>query len=125
MASLPHNADGEPTGSPFEVWAVNRPNPGSDLFDLTVFQFHRSGAAEDRNRDLEPGLFFVHFLDHAGEGGEGAVVDPDLLSNFESDRRLGPLDAFLNLIDDPFRFGLADRLRLAAAAQEAGHLRRV
>src|SRR5687768_3102820 len=109
MASLPHNADGEPTGSPFRRLSERAPKPRSDLFDLTVFQLHRGGAAEDRNRDLESGLFLVHFLDHAGEGGERTVVDPDLLSDLESDRRLGPFDAFLDLIDDPLGLGLADR----------------
>jgi hypothetical protein len=34
----------------------------SDLFDLTVFQIDRRGAAEDRNFDLEARTLFVDFL---------------------------------------------------------------
>src|SRR4051812_12011570 len=116
MASLPRISLGN-------LWGF--PDTGSDLLDLSVFQFDRGGTAEDRDGDLEPGLLLVHFLDHAGEGGEGAIGDPDLLAHLEGDGGLRPLNAFLHLIDDPFRLGLADRLRLAAAAQEAGDLRRI
>src|SRR4051812_38837746 len=101
---------GEPPAHFALMWGTSerRPGTGSDLFDLSVFQLDRGRTPEDRHGNLEPGLFLVHFLDHAGEGGEGAVGDPDLLAGFESDRGLGPLDAFLDLIDDPFRLGLAD-----------------
>ena len=48
-----------------------------DLFNLRVFQFHRRGAAENGDRNLEAGFAFVHFLDNAVEGSEGAVGNGD------------------------------------------------
>src|SRR5438270_5889803 len=72
----------------------------SDLLDLRIFELDRRGAAEDRDRDLDPRLLLVDLLDHAVERGERAVGDPDLLADLEGDRGLRPLDPFLDLAHD-------------------------
>src|SRR4051794_8045822 len=87
-----------------------------NLLDLRVFEFDRSGAAEDRHRNLAPRLFLVDILDDAVERGERPVRDPHLLADLEGDRRFRPFDPFLHLMDDARRLGVADRQRLAAAA---------
>src|ERR1051326_5034542 len=99
----------------------------SDLLHLRVLELDRRRAAEDRDRDLDARLLLVDLLDHAVERGEGEIGDPHLLAHLESDRGLWPLDAFLDLANDPLRLGLGDRHRPAAAtaAQEVRHLRRI
>src|SRR6185312_10751709 len=100
------------------IWSLN-------LLDLRVFELDRGRPAEDRHRHLEPRLFLVDFLDEAVERGERPVRHAHLLADLESDRRLRPLDAFLDLAHDARRLGLRDRHRPALAAQESGDLRRV
>src|SRR5271169_1210004 len=94
------------------------------LFHLCVIELDGGRTAEDRDRDLEPGPFLVDVLDGAVERGKGAVGHLDLLADLEADGGLGPLDAFLDLLEDPAGFGFrdGDRLAAAATAQEAGDL---
>src|SRR5216683_673798 len=105
--------------------ATNDPN-ASNLFDLRILQLHRGGAAEDRNRDFEPGLLLIDLLDETIKRGERPIRNAHLLADLEGDRRFRPLDALLDLAHDARGFGFADRRRAqAASAEEAGDLRRV
>src|SRR5690554_894661 len=67
--------------------------PGSDLFDLTIFQLNGRRTAKDRHFDLEARALFVHFLDHARKARERAVGDADVFADLEADGRLGPIHA--------------------------------
>ena len=59
------------------------------------------------------------------ERSKRTVGHLDLFADFERDRRLGPLDAVLGLINHRQRLRLRDRHRLIVGAKEPGHLRRV
>src|SRR5690606_21328118 len=98
-----------------------------DQFDLFEVEFDRSRAAEDRDADLDLVLVEVELLDHAVEAGERAVQHFDLVADLviDVDLLLGRRLGFLDAAEVAGCFALADRLRLAARAQEAGHLRRV
>ena len=76
----------------------------SELFDLTVFEFDRRGAAENGHRHLEAGAALVDFLDHAVERRERAVRDANLLADLEADRRLGMIDTLGDLALDALGF---------------------
>src|SRR6185312_3093989 len=92
---------------------------------LRILQLDRGGAAEDRDRDLDPRFLLVDLFDEAVERGERPFLDANLLADLEDDRGLRPLDAFLDLLHDPHRLGFRDRLGLALAAEETGDFRRV
>src|SRR5690606_8581040 len=96
---------------------------GSDLFDLTVFELHRSWTPEDRYFHLEAGAFFVNFFHDAVEAGKGTVGNANAFTNFKADGRLGMLNAFLHLLQDGHGFLFGDRRGLVICAQETGHLR--
>ena len=96
-----------------------------NFLHLREFQFHRRRTAEDRHRDLQARTIFVHFFHHAVERGERPVGHAHLLADFENDRGLGPLGAFLNLIEDAVDFALAQRHRLVVLTEKAGDLRHV
>src|SRR5713101_4087619 len=82
------------------------------LLDLAELQFDRRGAAEDRHRDLEAGPRLIDLLHDAIEGRERAIRHPDLLAHLEGNRRLRPLDALLDLVQDARRFDPCARRRL-------------
>src|SRR5437667_4479421 len=96
--------------------------PGSHLLNLRVFELDRGRPAKDRHRDLDPRLLLVDLLDDTVERGERPVGDAHLLADLEDDRRLWPLDPFLDLAHDPRRLVVADRRRPAAPAEETGDL---
>src|SRR5882724_4805210 len=96
-----------------------------DLLHLPEFQFDRRWPAENAHRDLDARARVVDLLDGAVEGRERAVRDPDLLADLEGDRRLRPIDALLDLMQDALGLGIRERERLVIGAQEAGHLRGV
>ena len=54
-----------------------------DFLDLRILEFDRGGAAEDRDRDLEPRLFLVDLLDDPVERGERPVRHPHLLADLK------------------------------------------
>src|SRR4029450_14097981 len=74
---------------------------GSDLLDLTEFQFDGRGAAEDRHRDLHARTRLVNFFNHAGERRERAIGHADVLADFQRHRRLRTFDAFMPLMHEP------------------------
>src|SRR6185437_2882788 len=100
------------------IWSLN-------LLDLRVFELDRGRPAEDRHRHLEPRLLLVDLLGEAVERRERPVGHAHLLADLESDRRLRPLDAFLDLAHDARRLGLRDRHRPPLAAEETRDLGRV
>src|SRR5262249_38722364 len=79
---------------------------------------------ENRHSDLEPRALLVDLFDEPVERSERPVGDAHLLADFEGDRRLRPLHAFLHLLQDATRFLLADGDRLVLGAEKPGHLRR-
>src|SRR4026208_1102927 len=96
-----------------------------DLLHLQKVQLHRGRAAEDRHHHLQRVLVEVHLVDHAVEAGERPFVDPDLLAFFEHVLRLRLLRRGFHLRQDLLDFILAERRRLGAGADKAGHLGRV
>src|SRR5690606_29912913 len=84
----------------------------SALFDLTEFQFDGHGAPEDRNFHLEPRTLLVDVLDGAVERGEGPIADANLLADLERHRRLRPLHALLDLVQEALGFLHGDVHRL-------------
>src|ERR1700730_386280 len=99
--------------------------PSSDFFNLSIFQFHRRRAAEDGNRDLDPGAVLVDIFDNAIKGSEGAVRDPNRLADFKRNRRLGPVDTLGDLTLDALRLAIGNRHWLFIGAQKSGNLRRI
>src|SRR3954447_17009900 len=97
----------------------------SYLLHLPEFQLDRRRPAENAHRDLDARARVVDLLDSAVEGRERAVRDPDLLADLEGDRRLRPIDAFLDLMQNALCLRIRDRERLVIGAQKAGHLRGV
>src|SRR6478752_3516883 len=84
----------------------------SALFDLTEFEIDRHSAPEDRNFHLEARALLVHFLDETVERRERTIGNTNRFADLESDRRLGTLDALLDLIQNTLGFSLGDRHRL-------------
>src|SRR5262249_50124721 len=100
------------------------PSRSLELLDLSIFKLDRSGPTENRHSDLEPRALLVDLFDEPVERSERPVGDAHLLADFEGDRRLWPLHAFLHLLQDATRFLLADGDRLVLGAEKPGHLRR-
>src|SRR6185503_3538527 len=96
-------------------------------FDLLELELHRRCAAEDRDADLHAATIEIELLDDAVERGERAVQNLDAVADVVIDIdllcRRGRCGFFLGG-EDSRGFGLADRLRLAARAEKAGHFRR-
>src|SRR6266850_8458272 len=84
------------------------PPLSSQLLYLSHLQFHPRRPAEDGDRDLEPRAPVVDFLHYAVERGERPLGYPHLLTHLEGDRRLGPLDALLDLVHDARGLGVRD-----------------
>src|SRR5215468_4667617 len=103
-------------------WLPLTPAMILNLFDLRIFQFDRGRAPENRHGDFDPRLFLVDLLDEAVERGERAVTDANLFADLEGDRRLWPLDPFLDLTHDTHCLAIADRGRSPAAAEKPGDL---
>src|SRR5690606_17964123 len=93
----------QPPPSPTQFYVPRRERYGSDLFDLTVFELHRSGTPENRNFHLEARALLVDFLDDARKARERPVRHPDVLADLEADGRLGPVDALLHLLENGHR----------------------
>ena len=75
---------------------------------------------------LSRAFLLIHLLDKPVERRERAVADPDLLADFEGDRRFRPLDPLLDLVHDARRLVVADRRRFdPATAEEPGDLSRL
>ena len=89
-------------------------NSKSGLLDLGVFKLDRCGAAEDRHRDLDARTRVVDFLDGAVERGKRPVRNAHLLADFERHRRLGPLNAFLHLMQNAIGFGFREEVGVDA-----------
>src|SRR5690606_7805697 len=94
-----------------------------DLFDLSVFQFDRGRATEDRNFDLEARTLLVDILHGPIEGRVRTILNTDLLAHLEADRRFRTLDTLLDLTEDAISLIVRDRHRLAVGTEETGHLR--
>ena len=73
-------------------------HPGlcADLLHLSELQLHRCRAAEDRDCNLEARALLVDLFDVSLERCERPIGDLDLLTDFERDGGLGPLDAVLS-----------------------------
>src|SRR6267142_6579061 len=95
----------------FAVHAARRGPPAweLDLLDLREFQLDWSGAAEDRHCHFQARPVFVHFFYRAVERGERPIRDTHLLPDLECDRGLGPLSAFLHLVQNAVDFALSER----------------
>src|SRR4051812_46645773 len=99
-----------------------------DPFDLLELELDRGRAAEDRHADLHPAAVEIELLDQPVEAGERTVEHLDAVADLIVDadlllRRGG--GGFVLGVEDARGLGVGDRLRLAARAQKAGHLRRV
>src|SRR5262245_20999996 len=95
------------------------------LLHLSEFQFDRRSAAEDRHSYLHARAALVDFLDDTVEGSEWSIRHAHLLSDFERNRGLRPLDAFLHLVQDAIGLRVRNRHRFLFAPEKAGDLRRV
>src|SRR5690606_14997531 len=96
--------------------------------DLLELELDRGRAAEDGDGHLDPALLEIELLDDAVEARERAVEHLHIVADLviDADPRLGRGGGGLVLgVEDARRLGVADRLRLARRAEEAGHLRRV
>src|SRR6266545_1513397 len=93
-----------------------------DLFYLEKIEFHGRRPAENRHHDLQRVLVEVHFIHHAVEAGERSLVDADVIALLKAVFRLRLLGRRLHLIEDLLDLFLAQRRRLAAGADKAGHL---
>ena len=97
--------------------------------DLQEVELDRRLAAEDADQHLDLVALGVDLVDRADELGERAVRDAHVLALCEGDPHLGRLDA--HLAQDLLDLGLVEGHGLVAhagdvaAADEAGHARRV
>src|SRR5690606_22398279 len=124
-AALSHARPGRPNRTRILRETPKASRNRSDLFDLTVFQFDRPRPPEDRHLDLEARALLVDLLDDARPARDRPVRHPDVLADLEADRGLGPIDAFLHLLQDRHGLALRSRLRLVVRAKEARDLRGV
>src|SRR5436190_3757448 len=73
------------------------------LFHLEEVEFNRRGPAEDRHHDFQRVPVGIHVVHDAVKIGERTIDDPDVLSLFECQFRLGPVrrsrDFINNLLD--------------------------
>src|SRR5690349_20247863 len=98
-----------------------------DALDLLELQLDGRRSAEDRDADLPAAAVEVEFLGDAVEACERTVEDLDRVADLiiDVDLLLGR-EGLLFLGGEHARgLRVGDRLRLAAWAQESGHLRRV
>src|SRR5712671_3041720 len=93
-----------------------------NLFYLKKVEFHGRRAAEDGHHHLQRVLVEVHFVHHAVEAGERALVDAHVIALFKAVLRLRLLGRRLHLVEDLLDLFLAEGRRLAACAYKAGHL---
>src|SRR6185503_12103082 len=99
--------------------------PTSNLLDLQEIQFHRRRAAEDRHHHLERVLVEIDLVNHAVEARKRSFVDADVIALLEGVLRLRLLGRRFDLLENVIDFFFAQRRRLGARADKAGHLRRV
>src|SRR5690606_11033861 len=98
----------------------------SDLLDLAELELHRSGAPENKNRDLDPALLVVDLFDHAVEIRERTVDDTNGLARLEQRLGLGFVTAVRNTAQNGFRLAICDRGGLVrGATDETHHTRRI
>src|SRR5262245_59467355 len=90
------------------------------LLHLSEFQFNRRSAAEDRYGDLHARAAFVDFLDNTVEGSERSIRHAHLFADFERNRRLRSLDAFLHLVQDAVSLRVRNRHRFLFTPEKAG-----
>ena len=92
----------------------------SDLFDLTEFQLHRSGATENEHSHLDATLFVVNFFNDAVEISERTVHDTDSFTRLKQRFRLRLVTAISNTTQDCLSLFLGDRRRLVANSTPGG-----
>ena len=66
-------------------------------------------VGENRDRHAQSALVVVDVFDHALEGAERPVGDPDTIAGNERDRHPRMLDTLLDLRLDPLGLGIRDR----------------
>src|SRR5690606_40428378 len=103
----------------------NRPGrlPGVDesgLFDLSKIEFHRGGAAKNRDRDTHLAFLVIDFFDVAVEVRERTFLDANHFADFEKNLGTGLFDTLFHLRKNFFDFLFRNRSRtVTRATQEA------
>src|SRR5256885_1424723 len=108
-------------------WFQRQPElpPTLRLLHLHEIELHRGRATEDGDEHPHAPLVRIHFLDRAGEVGEGAVDHAHVVTFLELDLRLGLERSLGKLGGQPGDLVLAHRRRPGRVADESGDLRRV
>src|SRR5438067_7390989 len=97
---------------------------GLTAFDLPVFEFHRRGAAENRNRNTQLAALGIDLFHNAVLILKRSVRDLDRFANFEADFRFHFLFALFHLREHAVHFRLAHRDRFVFGPGKTDHTRR-
>src|SRR6266853_2660248 len=97
----------------------------SAALDLPIFQFHRSSATENGDRDTEFAALGIDFFDDSGLVLEWAIGDFHRFANFKADFRFHLFFALFHLSEHAVDFGLSHRARFVLRSGKTDHTRRL